>query len=271
MAIEFSDELLARRGEVFISHALFDARMHKIPADQRSKVVSDPERIGSLISELLVTQAIFRDAMNNRILQAPEVQSRLYFAIGQQLITETRDHIMAQNELADYTAQAREIYLSDPTKYKTEPKVSFTQVLIEDLDKGEEKAKELLNLYEAGTEFSSLVAQYSDDPSAQENGGEYHAISHKRLDTALTDALKTMKPGEATIVESRFGWHIIRLDEHFDARVKDFEEVADQLKLVARARHLDTVWQNYLSEHAKGELQIAPGAVEQILERYPPN
>lgn len=269
MEVSFESELLAQRGTARASHALFDARMAQMPASERAEFVSDPGRIGMILDELIMADSVVAEALENGMLDDPDAQARLYLAISQQVIREAREYVRQDSDLSDYESRAREIYLSDPEEYMSEAKFSFTQVLVEDAQGGESRANELLEMHRAGTPLETLAAEYSDDPSVQHNKGMLSDVSAGRLDEDFLAALERMEAGDVEVVQTRYGWHLVRLDAHTPEQVKPFEEVAGTLKGIARSRHLENAWERYLRKHSQGELEIAPGAVARILERYP--
>lgn len=269
MEVSFESELLAKRGPARASHELFDARMAQMPARERAEFVSDPGRIGMILDELIMADSVLTEALDTGMLDDPDVQARLYLALSQQVIREARELVRQESDLPDYEARAREIYLSDPEKYMSEAVFSFTQVLVDDEQGGERRANELLGMHRDGTPLERLAVEYSDDPSVENNEGVLSDVNASRLDGDFLAALERMEVGDVEVVQTRYGWHVVRLDELTPQQVKPFEEVAGTLTGVARNRHLESAWERYLRKHSQGELEIAPGAIAKILERYP--
>lgn len=268
--VSFDGDLLAERGAAArVSHELFDARMAQLPEGERAGFVSDPGRIGTVLDELLMADSIFADARNKGLLDDPNVQARLYFSLNQQVLREARQFVRRDAELPDYESRAREIYLSDPAEYTTEPVFSFTQILLDDGENGEQRASELLERHRNGIPLETLAIENSDDPSVERNDGVIEDVAASRLDGDFLAALEQMEVGDSGVVRTRYGWHVIRLDALVPERVKSFEEVAETLKGLARSRHLANAWERYLRKHSDGELKIAPNAVARILDRYP--
>ncbi len=95
-----------------------------------------------------------------------------------------------------------------------------------------EQAAGIIERLNDGEAFEELAQQYSQDGSAQ-NGGDLGWFARSDMVEPFSDAVAGMAPGEvsATPVETRFGYHVIRLDDTREAEVPSFEEVAGQLRM----------------------------------------
>ncbi|MEX0374478.1 peptidylprolyl isomerase [Spiribacter pallidus] len=95
-----------------------------------------------------------------------------------------------------------------------------------------EQAAGIIEQLNDGEAFEDLARQYSQDGSAQ-NGGDLGWFAGSDMVEPFADAVAGMAPGEvsATPVETRFGFHVIRLDDTRAAEVPGFEDVAGQLRM----------------------------------------
>ena len=76
------------------------------------------------------------------------------------------------------------------------------------------KAQAILNRALAGEDFAALAKEFSDDGS-KENGGVIEMYNDGSIVKEYTDAVLTLKDGQiyGALVESQFGYHIIKLDK----------------------------------------------------------
>jgi peptidyl-prolyl cis-trans isomerase C len=79
-------------------------------------------------------------------------------------------------------------------------------------EEARKKAEEVLAKARKGEDFAALVKQYSDDPGSKDKGGEY-TFSHGQMVAEFEQAAFNLKPGEISLVETQFGFHIIKLEE----------------------------------------------------------
>jgi peptidyl-prolyl cis-trans isomerase D len=81
-----------------------------------------------------------------------------------------------------------------------------------------------------GADFAALAKQYSDDTSNKERGGDLGFFSAGRMVPAFDTAIFAMQPGEISgIVETDFGYHLIKLEEVKPESVRSFEQVKDSI------------------------------------------
>jgi peptidyl-prolyl cis-trans isomerase D len=102
--------------------------------------------------------------------------------------------------------------------------------------KAKAKADALLEqVRKAPATFSDVAKKNSDDPGSAERGGDLDFFGRGAMVKPFEDATYAMKPGEiSNVVESEFGYHIIRLDAVRGGEKKPFEAVRAELEAQAR-------------------------------------
>ena len=92
-----------------------------------------------------------------------------------------------------------------------------------------DKALAILKRARDGEDFSALARQYSQDPNTNK-GGDLGYFKKGELAKPLEDLAFTLKPGDiGGPVKTRFGWHIIKVDDIKDAIIKALPDVRDQI------------------------------------------
>jgi hypothetical protein len=71
-------------------------------------------------------------------------------------------------------------------------------------------AVEILKKTRAGDDFDALMKKYSEDPGSAERGTSYPVTPTAGLVQPFKDLSLRLNPGEAGIVQSNFGWHVIK-------------------------------------------------------------
>ena len=93
--------------------------------------------------------------------------------------------------------------------------------------KAKAKAEELLaELKKNPGAFADLARKNSQDPGSAEKGGDLDLVTRGAMVKPFEDALFALKKGETSnVVETEFGYHIIRLEDIKPAVVQPFEQV----------------------------------------------
>jgi peptidyl-prolyl cis-trans isomerase D len=98
------------------------------------------------------------------------------------------------------------------------------------------QAEKLLEQVKGGKDFAALAREFSDDKASAVNGGDLGSFSRGNMVPAFEQAVFNLKPGEISgLVESQFGYHIIKLIAYHEAQVRPLAEVSDEIKRALRA------------------------------------
>ncbi|PIT79528.1 SurA N-terminal domain-containing protein [Limnohabitans sp. JirII-31] len=103
-------------------------------------------------------------------------------------------------------------------------------------DKARAKAQELLALVQQSPDkFADLARKNSQDPGSAAKGGDLDFFARGAMVKAFEDVAFSLKKGETSgVVETEFGFHIIRLTDIKQPKVKSFEEQRPSLEAEVR-------------------------------------
>ena len=97
-------------------------------------------------------------------------------------------------------------------------------------------ALQVLELAKSGEDFAELAKQYSEGPTGP-RGGDLGAFTRGRMVKPFEDAAFSLNEGEISdIVETQFGFHIIKLEKIEPANTKPLEEVKDEIAAQLQAQ-----------------------------------
>ncbi|WP_323015953.1 peptidylprolyl isomerase [Devosia sp.] len=96
----------------------------------------------------------------------------------------------------------------------------------------EEDAKAIKAELEAGADFAALAKEKSIDPGSGAQGGDLGFFSRGMMVPAFEEAAFALtEPGQVSdLVQSNYGWHIIKLTETRMSAPPTFEQVAGQIQ-----------------------------------------
>jgi peptidyl-prolyl cis-trans isomerase C len=167
---------------------------------------------------------------------------------------------------------AREYYLENQQDFEIPEQVRASHILImpdtsdPNVDPDEAKAaakakaEALLKQIRSGADFAELAKANSDCPSAS-RGGDLGFFARGRMVPAFEQAAFAMKVGQVSdVVETKFGYHIIKVTDRKEAGTKTFEEVKDALMAMLRAKKQAELAEQYIeSLKAEADIVYPPG------------
>jgi len=132
--------------------------------------------------------------------------------------------VASQVEVSD--AECHEFYVANPDKFALPEGVRARHILLRltqpadaaTREQVREKAARLLARLQAGEDFAAVAIEASEDTSAAQ-GGDLGYFPRGQMVKSFEDAAFALQPGEISdIVESRFGLHIIKVEDRQPAQ-----------------------------------------------------
>ncbi|PTB85014.1 peptidylprolyl isomerase [Pseudidiomarina aestuarii] len=128
----------------------------------------------------------------------------------------------------------REWYESNRSQYETASRARFSHILIEAEDGNADaraEAEALLAEINSGADFAEVAKANSDDVFSGEQGGDLDFIEAGTMDPDFEAAAFALENvGDVSdVVETSFGFHIIKLTDREEGSVTPFEEVRDEI------------------------------------------
>ena len=134
-------------------------------------------------------------------------------------------------------ADIRAYYDQNAARYRQEEERSASHILIKadpkaDRSAAKAKAEEVLKEAKAPkADFAALAKKYSQDPGSAAQGGSLGSFARGAMVKPFEEAVFAMKEGEiSNLVESDFGFHIIKLASIKPAKVRGFDEVKAEIE-----------------------------------------
>jgi len=132
---------------------------------------------------------------------------------------------------------ARKFYDENKDKFKHDESVKASHILIgvdpkasvDDKKKAREKADAILKRVKGGEDFAEVAKKESSCPSSAQ-GGDLGYFSKGQMVPAFENAAFSLKPGEMSdVVETQFGYHIIKVTDKKQAGTDSFEDVKPKI------------------------------------------
>jgi peptidyl-prolyl cis-trans isomerase C len=140
-------------------------------------------------------------------------------------------------------ADVKNFYQTNLPRFQLAERVRAAHLLVSTLDpltqqplppdQKKEKLKLATDLkarLDKGEDFTALVKKYSDDPGSKDKGGEY-TFKRGQMVPEFEAAAFSMKVNQISdIVETKFGYHIIKLLEKYPASTVDFAKAEPDIR-----------------------------------------
>jgi peptidyl-prolyl cis-trans isomerase C len=232
----------------------------------RNVAIPDAEvdaRIGQIRGQF-PSEADFTQMLAQRKLTLEQVKSdaRQDMAISKLIEGEIASKVAVKPE------QVTDFYTKNPDQFKQGESVRASHILIsvpKDADaatkaQARAKAEQVLKDVKAGGDFAALAKQHSADPGSAANGGDLGFFQQGQMVGPFNDVAFGLAPGAISdLVETDFGFHIIKVAEKKAGRTIPLEEVRPQVEqyLEQRNRQEQTeVFVNGLKMKGKIEVLI---------------
>lgn len=233
---------------------LIDRELLGQAAKEQGVSVGDTEVQAAL--DDLIAQAKNRDAYLRR-LDRSGFDEKSYFEYVRQDLA-IRRYLEKTVPLPQVTDEELNTYYKDNPKLFTRPEtVRARHILVSVEAGGEPKAKEeararaetLLKDVRKGEDFATLARRYSEDRNSREEGGDLGEFRRGQMVDAFDEAVFAMKPGQTSgIVESEYGFHIIRLEAHTPEGMVPLDSVKDRLRPHVAAKKREEAAQKRVEE-----------------------
>lgn len=251
------------------------------PQDQNAAI--DKQAVEQLISAELLYQAAAKMEVKDidKQVDAKLAQGKERFKDEQEFKKAINELEMDEKELREYTrrdllitnfvdatfvgkasvpeTEIRAFYDKNPDKFTQRETVKASHILIgvdgnataEEKKKALEKAEKLKKELAGGADFAELAKGNSTCPSSLQ-GGDLGSFGKGEMVPAFEKAAFALKPGEVSdIVETQFGYHIIKLAEKKPAAVVEYKEVKAKIEEYLKGQKVNEAIQKYLEETKK--------------------
>ncbi len=212
--------------------------------DQLKKQAPSPEQFAKALADRKMTEADLR------------AEARLRLAVDKLLTAEVEPKAaVTDTDIADF-------YKKNPQFFMQPEAMRASHILLkadtpEAKTAAKTKAEDLLRQIKGGADFAALAKQHSNDGSAA-NGGDLGFFPRGQMVKAFEDAAFALKAGDVSpLVETEFGYHIIKGAEHRDARTLPLAEVSDRIAQAVRQQKQQQLVQEYVKAlKTKGKVEI---------------
>jgi peptidyl-prolyl cis-trans isomerase C len=200
---------------------------------------------GQTFESLLAEMGITLEMMRIQVGQANAIQKLLETEVYPQAMVSDKDSRIFFENNPQYFKKPEEVKASH-ILIKVAPDANDEQKLA-----ARNKIEDLQKKIAAGEDFASLAKQYSEGPS-NVKGGDLGFFDRKRMVKPFADAAFDLKPGQVSgIVETRFGFHLIKVMDKKAKSAYAFEDIKTRLGQLLQQQKVQDETVRYLGELRK--------------------
>jgi peptidyl-prolyl cis-trans isomerase C len=200
-------------------------------------------------------EAAYKKALEGMEISEKEIRSQIQrgLAINQLLDTNVRQKITVTAE------ESNNFYKSNPNFFEQPEQVKASHILIKVAPDDEEskkiqarkKIEAVQKKVRQGEDFGSLAKANSEGPTAQRSG-DLGYFSRGQMVKPFEDAAFALNVGEVSeIVETQFGYHLIKVTDKKPARTIPYKEVQPMVEQHLKNEKEKTEIQNYIENLKK--------------------
>lgn len=201
----------------------------------------DPAQFDAALAEMKMTE----DKLKEQIVQRQSIRT----LIDQEIVPKIK--------ISD--EQAKAFYDQNPKLFQRPEEVHAQHILLKVEKDADEKTRtearkklaDIKKKIDAGGDFAEFAKANSQCPSAAQ-GGDLGFFSRGKMVPAFEKVAFELKPNQVSdIVQTDFGYHVIKVLEHREAKTMTLEEVQPKIVSNLRRRQIQTDAEKYAADLRK--------------------
>jgi peptidyl-prolyl cis-trans isomerase C len=195
-----------------------------VPAQTRQQ--QSPDKIYmALLDQMIATTLVAQAARKAKTQDEPDVKRRLAL-VQEQVLAQAYIDRMVQAGISEGKLRA----LYDKTMATAPPReeVRARHIILA----SEADAKAVIDQLKGGADFVALAQEKTTDPASKASGGDLGWLTKEQMMLPeFANVAFSLKPGEfsQTPVHSKFGWHVIKVEDRRKAPPPTIDELRPQL------------------------------------------
>jgi peptidyl-prolyl cis-trans isomerase C len=225
---------IARVNGVGVPRSRQDVLMQQ---QQAGRGMPDNEQTRAMVrDELINREVLVQEAQKAGVAKRPEVQAQIDMARQEVIVGSYIRDWMQKNPVSDADIQKeyeRAKSQAGDKEYKAR------HILVE----SEDQAKGLIEELKKGGKFEELATKNSKDPGSAQRGGDLDWNVPGTFDKQFADAMAKLEKGKYTDapVRTRFGFHIIQLDDVRPVKFPALNEVRQRISQQLTQNRIDAL------------------------------
>lgn len=262
--------VLARIGNKKITTADLNKIIGYYEQEQQKVIEKNPQLKETILWQIVQSTVISKIAKDKGFDKRPDIKGQQEMLLNNFLATQYLQKVII-DKVAVSEAKAQSYYKEHSDVFKTPEMIRARHILIktdpsaseEDKKKLKAKAEKVVEKLKKGEDFAKLALEVSDDPGTKAKGGDLDFFPKGTMIPAFEEAAFALKPGEMSgLVETEYGYHIIKVEEKKDALLEPYEKIKEKVKDQALQEMRKAAVTDFVEKALKNaKVEIHPGLV----------
>lgn len=214
------------------------------------------------LQALIRRKVMVQEARKKELDKDVEVQKKIEVLV-QEMTERVLMETLAKKEVWERVVvtdkEAKTYYDEHNEEFMEKEKARVRQILLAT----EEEAQKIRQELEEGADFAKLAEEKSIDQATAKQGGDSGYLERGKMPSEFEEACFSLEIGGiGGPVKTKFGYHIIKLEDKKEASIKEFYEVSEEIKkkLISGKQQKEyQEWLRQLEEKAKIEIKTSFG------------
>jgi len=228
----------------------FIKEVSRIPEWARAQFQGD-EGKDKFLDELIKRELIYQHALKMKLDKDSEYLDKVREFEKMTLVSLVLKKEVEEKAVVD-DAEVKAFYDQNAEKFTIGTELKASHILVET----EKEAKDIHAKIKKGESFADLAKKFSKDRGSADKGGDVGYFTRGKMVPEFENAAANLKPGEVSEpVQTRFGYHIIKLTDIKQGTRASFDQSAESIHRQLLGEKRKKLFDSYV-EKLKTDLNV---------------
>ncbi len=236
--------VLITAGTESLTQAQFNLMQDSMPPQLRMMLETQPELRKGMLNKWAEFSILAQEAAAIGLGKEKAVQLKIKEITNRILVEEYISRHTGKTTVTDEMVQ--NYYNENKAEFPQEEEVKAQHILImvteqateEEQLKAKEKIFSIQRQLKEGADFATLAQKHSDDTGSGANGGELGFFGRGRMVPVFEEAAFSTTKGQVSEpVQSKFGWHLIKINDRKEAGAVPLAEVRPKIESILKQQN----------------------------------
>jgi len=250
-----ADKNLATYKNLSLTDADLQKELTTIQKMTGTRDIPNRQVVFTLVDNLMLRKILASEAVEKGLINDEDMNNRLQRQKEIWLAQARKEDLITELTEQELDKVAYEMYLANKDKFVSPERAKISHILIKTKGRTDEEAKALAEgllkqIQQTPTSFEELAKEHSEDKKSGRNGGKLGWAERKKFVKPFADAAFSLREkGQLSgLVKTKYGFHIIRMDEYKAEAPQTFEQVKPKLVKQAEGEIRKTSLDYYLTK-----------------------